>query len=197
MGYSSINAQGLSAPPYFLAFLCALITTFTADRTNQRGLVLIVTSLVGAIGYVILATVETVGVRYFAIFLAAAGVFSTIPNILAWTLNNQGSDTRRGAGLVLINVVGQCGPVLGTRLYPSDEKPRYIKGMSICAAFMFFAAVLSFALRLLLVWENKRLDEKYGALDDTVNAEQYPTTLDEKDMVRAIEDYGPKFRYML
>ena len=87
MGYSSINAQGLSAPPYFSAFLCALATTWVADRTQQRGLVLVGTSLVGGIGYIILATVTTVGVRYFATFLAAAGVFSTIPNILAWTLS--------------------------------------------------------------------------------------------------------------
>ena len=87
MGYSSINAQGLSAPPYFVAFLSALITTYIADRTQQRGLVLIITSLVGGIGYIVLATVKTVGVRYFAVFLASAGVFSTIPNILAWTLS--------------------------------------------------------------------------------------------------------------
>ena len=87
MGYSSINAQGLSAPPYFAAFLFANITTFIADRTQQRGLVLIITSLVGGIGYIVLATVRTVGVRYFAVYLAAAGVFSTIPNILAWTLS--------------------------------------------------------------------------------------------------------------
>lgn len=87
MGYSSINAQGLSAPPYFAAYLFANITTFLADRTQQRGLVIMITSIVGAIGYVVLATVTTVGVRYFAVFLAAAGVFSTIPNILAWTLS--------------------------------------------------------------------------------------------------------------
>lgn len=87
IGYSSINAQGLSAPPYFSAFLCALITTWLADKTQQRGLVLVVTSLVGGIGYIVLATVNTAGVRYFATFLAAAGVFSTIPNILAWTLS--------------------------------------------------------------------------------------------------------------
>lgn len=87
MGYSSINAQGLSAPPYFVAFLFALITTYLADKTQQRGLVLIVTSLVGGIGYIVLATVKTVGVRYFATFLASAGVFSTIPNILAWTIS--------------------------------------------------------------------------------------------------------------
>lgn len=87
MGYSSINAQGLSAPPYFVAFLCALLTTFIADRTQQRGLVLTLTSVVGGIGYIVLATQDTIGVRYMAVFLAAAGVFSTIPNILAWTLS--------------------------------------------------------------------------------------------------------------
>jgi cyanate permease len=85
MGYRSINAQGLFAPPYFVTFLFALVTTYIADKTQQRSLMLIATSLIGGIGYIILATVTTVGVRYFAVFLAAAGVFSTIPNILAWT----------------------------------------------------------------------------------------------------------------
>jgi cyanate permease len=87
MGYTAINAQGLSAPPSFAAFLCALITTWIADRTQQRCLVLFFTSVLGGTGYIILATVETVGVRYFATFLASAGVFSTIPNILALTLS--------------------------------------------------------------------------------------------------------------
>ena len=87
MGYSKINAQGLSAPPYFVAFLFALVTTSVADKTQQRAVVLMITSIIGGIGYVVLATVTTVGVRYFATFLAAAGVFSTIPNILAWTLS--------------------------------------------------------------------------------------------------------------
>lgn len=190
MGYSDINAQGLSAPPYFTAFLFANITTFIADRTQQRGLVLIITSLIGGIGYIVLATVTTVGVRYFAVYLAAAGVFSTIPNILAWTLNNQGSDTRRGAGLVIINVIGQCGPILGTRLYPTAQGPRYVKGMSICAAFMFFAAVMALALRILLVWENRKLDQRY----DNKAGERR-----ERDQGAgvAVEDYGPKFRYVL
>lgn len=219
MGYSSINAQGLSAPPYFSAFLFANITTFIADRTQQRGLVLITTSLVGGIGYIVLATVTTVGVRYFAVYLAAAGVFSTIPNILAWTLStsaktlfplllvfflcraassalmqdlldNQGSDTHRGAGLLIISVIGQCGPILGARLYPTTEGPRYVKGMSICAAFMFFAAVMALAIRVLLVWENSKLDRKYnnkaGEGRETVQGAAV-----------AVEDYGPNFRFVL
>ncbi|KAI9744824.1 MAG: hypothetical protein M1818_001749 [Claussenomyces sp. TS43310] len=188
MGYSKINAQGLSAPPYFVAFLSALITTWLADKIQQRGFVLFVTSIIGGIGYIVLATVTTVGVRYFAVFLAAAGVFSTIPNILAWTLNNQGSDTRRGAGLVLINLVGQCGPILGTRLYPTSEKPRYIKGMSVCAAFMFFTAVLALTLRSLRVWNNKKLDRERG---DALAGEGH------HHIDTAVENYGPNFRYVL
>jgi cyanate permease len=87
MGYSSINANGLSAPPFFVAFLSALLTTWIADKTQQRGYMLVATSLVGGGGYVLLLAVKTVGVRYFAVFLVNAGVFSSIPNILAWTLS--------------------------------------------------------------------------------------------------------------
>ncbi len=213
MGYSSINAQGLSAPPYFVAFLCANITTFIADRTQQRAWMLVITSIVRAAGYVLLASVTTVGVRYFAVYLASAGVFSTIPNILAWTLSasptsflciarrskltrqwsdNQGSDTRRGAGLVVINVIGQCGPILGTRLYPTLQGPRYVEGMSICATFVFFAAIMAVALRILLVWENKKVDRKYNK-EPAIGWD----TQTENDTAFAIEDYGPKFRYVL
>lgn len=42
---------------------------------------------IGGIGYIVLATVSSVGVRYFAVFLAAAGVFPTIANILPWVLS--------------------------------------------------------------------------------------------------------------
>lgn len=87
MGYTAINAQGLSAPPSFAAFLFALLTTWMADKTQQRCFVLFCTSVVGGVGYTILATIDTVGIRYFATFLASAGVFSTIPNILALTLS--------------------------------------------------------------------------------------------------------------
>lgn len=94
MRYSNINAQGLSAPPYFVAFLFALLTTWLANQSQQRGLMLIFTPIIGGAGYVVLATVRMVGVRYFSTFLAAAGVFATISNNLAKTLN-------KSSGLVL------------------------------------------------------------------------------------------------
>lgn len=54
MGFSAINAQGLSAPPYFLAFLIVILSAYVADRTQQRGYVIMFLSALGAIGYILL-----------------------------------------------------------------------------------------------------------------------------------------------
>jgi cyanate permease len=75
MGFTSVNAQGLTAPPFFLSFLLTLLTTWIADRTQQRGFMILALTIIGGIGYVILATTKAVGPRYLGCFLAAAGIF--------------------------------------------------------------------------------------------------------------------------
>lgn len=174
-------------------------TAYIADRTQQRGIVIMCCATVGGIGYVMLAATKSVASRYTGCYLAACGIFPAIANILPWVSNNQGSDTRRGAGLMILNLIGQCGPLLGTNVYPSADKPYFIKGQSICAAFMFFTAILAFALRCLLVWENKKLDRKYGTLEE--QRDRAATTEGtEKDAVvlsAGVENYGPLYRYVL
>lgn len=113
--------------------------------------------------------------------------------------DNQGNDTRRGAGIMILNLVGQCGPLLGTRLYPSEEGPFYVKGQSVCAAFMFFTTLLAFALRFLLWWENKKLDREHGTLEEQKNrAATAEHAEDGKNVPAAgVENYGPMYRYVL
>lgn len=109
--------------------------------------------------------------------------------------DNQGSDTRRGIGIVILNVIGQCGPLLGTNIFPKSDAPRYVKGQSICAAFIFFNGFLAFGLRTLLVWENKKLDKKYGSrVAPILSRTDDPTG---KESAVAEENYGPTFRYIL
>ena len=87
MGFTKINAQGLTAPPYFVSFLMTLGTTYIADRTQQRGFMVMTCSCIGGIGYILLVATEPVGIRYFGVFLAASGVFPAIANILPWVLS--------------------------------------------------------------------------------------------------------------
>lgn len=75
MGFSKIDSQGLTAPPFFMSFLVTILSTWIADKTQQRGYTIIVLTTIGGIGYILLACVKSVGVRYFGVFLAASGIF--------------------------------------------------------------------------------------------------------------------------
>jgi hypothetical protein len=35
----------------------------------------------------------------------------------------------KGASIAILNIIGQCGPLLGTRLYPETDGPWYIPGI--------------------------------------------------------------------
>ena len=67
--------------------------------------------------------------------------------------------------------------------------------MSICAAFTFFTAFLALALRLLLVWENKKLDEKHGSSSKEEDGGTTASVHGESAVGE--ENYGPSFRYLL
>lgn len=83
MGFNAIDSQGLTAPPFFVSFLVTIFSTWVADKTQQRGYTIMVLTTVGGVGYILLATVRSVGVRYLGVFLAASGIFpSEQPNPL-------------------------------------------------------------------------------------------------------------------
>ncbi|KAI9681031.1 MAG: hypothetical protein M1822_007105 [Bathelium mastoideum] len=154
MGYSSLSSQALSAPPYLVAFVVVLITAYLSDRTSNRGLFIALHALLAASGYTLIAATGaarwSASWRYLGIYPATAGFFSAVTLIITWTINNQESDSKKGTGMAMLNIIGQCGPLLGTRLYPDTDKPYFVKGMSICAAFMLFVFAGAIGLRVVL-----------------------------------------------
>jgi len=47
--------------------------------------------------------------------------------------------------------------LVGVHLYPDRDQPYYVSGMAICACFMAAVAVLAFALRRVVIAENRRI----------------------------------------
>lgn len=62
----------------------------------------------------------------------------------------------------MLNLFGQLGPLLGTRLYPDSDKPYYVKGMAVCSGFMFLVGVLALVLRRVLAMENEKWEINDG-----------------------------------
>jgi hypothetical protein len=166
MGHDPLSAQALAAPPYLLAFITVLITAHISDRLQARTFPLLSHALFSCVGYTILALAATFHLpnwlRYLAVYPAAIGFFNVVTLIITWTINNQASESRQGGGFALMQLVGQCGPLVGTRLYPGTEAPYYTRGMQTCAWAMLAVALLALALRFYLKFLNRRLDKAEG-----------------------------------
>jgi MFS family permease len=161
MGYSSITAQGLSAPPYLFAFVIVITTAYFSDRMQSRSAFIILHSLLATLGYGTIALSGYLGstntiIRYLALYPAMAGFFSAITIIITWTINNQDTDSKKGTGMVVLNIIGQIGPLVGTSIFPETDGPYYVRGMTICAGFMLMVGILAATLRWILIRENRK-----------------------------------------
>ena len=161
MGHSAVTAQALAAPPYLLSFVIVLLTAYLSDRWRSRGIFIAIHALLASLGYATIALAGELeadaGWRYAGVYPASFGFFSAVTLIITWTINNQRSESGQGAGLAMLNVIGQMGPFLGTHLYPESDGPYYVKGMSICGGFMLLVACLALVLRRILMVKNARL----------------------------------------
>lgn len=195
MGHDAISAQAMSAPPYLAAFLMVLASAHVSDKMRARAPLIALSALASAAGYGFLALSKVLNLpaasmwRYMAVYPAAIGFFNVVVLVIAWSINNQRNESRQGGGFALMQVVGQCGPLVGTRLYPDGDGPFYEYGMSICAVAMLGVVVLALGLRFYLAKLNRRLDGAGG--DGKVE--------EEEGLVGPArsESVGEAFRYML
>ena len=171
MGYSPVTSQALSAPPFLVAFAIVLVTTYISDRNRSRSPYLIFHAALSSLAYLTIAATgyfhqhlpqtAHIVIRYLCVFPAVSGFFSAITLIITWTMDNRVAKEGKGASVAILNIIGQCGPLLGTRLYPDSDGPWYIRGMAVCSFFM--ALVLGLAVLLgVLLWRENRARARDG-----------------------------------
>jgi len=67
--FTTVQSQGLTAPPYVLVFCTILITAWATDKAKIRGPFVTFYSLVAAIGFILLGTSKSPVARYIGMFL--------------------------------------------------------------------------------------------------------------------------------
>lgn len=107
MDHISSHTQGFSASPFLTAYVVCLTVSFIFDRFKRRGVVVVFFFCCGAAGHVILAAVQTTGVRYFATSLVCAGFITAVALTFTRVKDNQGSASKCGPGLAIFDMVGQ------------------------------------------------------------------------------------------
>jgi len=189
LGFSAARAQLMSVPPYVLAAITTVVAGYTSDKIEKRAPVIIICSLTGALGFVLLLSTKIVGVQYTGLFLAAAGGYPLIPLVVSFGANNAGGSLKKGVAAAIIVSVGNAGGCISSFVYPAKDKPRYHMGHSILLAYDLGTA----ALAAFMWWYLRR----QNAAKDARNAQRGPWTAEER---AAQADEGDKvdfFRYTI
>ncbi|EIE80286.1 hypothetical protein RO3G_04991 [Rhizopus delemar RA 99-880] len=125
MGFTELNAQAMTAPPYGLACILTILVSMHADKKRERGLHVAVPAAFSAIGYALLIILRERGAvaMYIAAFIAAAGVFAQIPPMVTWLTSNIGGHTKRGVASAFLVSVGNIGGAIAGQIYRSNDAP--------------------------------------------------------------------------
>lgn len=159
--FNSIQSNGLSAPPYILTFFTILLCCWLSDKMKMRGPFSCGAALIASIGYLLLATTDGAVTRYLGVFLAI-NIFVSVAILLSWVANSHSTESNRAGGFTIFATMGQCGPLLGTNIFPTSQEPYFRQGSWTCFAFCMVVVFGSLLYGQLLKRENRKLDRIYA-----------------------------------
>ncbi|KAF8525767.1 major facilitator superfamily domain-containing protein [Hysterangium stoloniferum] len=190
LGFTALNAQGLTVAPYAFGYFFTIAQAIHSDHTRDRGWHIMFSTIVSCIGYIILAicSQSNVGASYFALFFVIGGNFSLFPLVMSWAANTFSPTSKRGVGTAFIVSVSNCVSIAAPQIYfDPDDKFRRAHGLAAGCLFMSFLA--AFILRTRLSWLNHRKDDILASISEKGKEEP-------QDNFAEVPDSDPRFKYM-
>jgi len=185
-GYSPIQTQFHSVPPWAAAFGWSMFIATISDCAKHRFAFILVSLCVSTIGFAILISINNnTSLQYAALFLVTSGTYGAMPIIVCWFNMNLGGHHRRAIGSAWQIGFGNIGGIIATFSFTSSGFPRYIAGYSICISFTLLSLLASFCYGALCWQENRQKDRSTVDLN-----------LTEQEKIE-LGDKGPDYRYQL
>ena len=185
-GYSAVQTQLHSVPPWAAAFGFAMLIAFLSDATRHRAAFAIFSICVAITGFAILISVHNNRpLQYAALFLVAMGAYTAMPIIVCWFNMNLGGHHRRSVGSAWQVGFGNIGGIIAVFAFLSTDAPLYTTGYSVCLAFTCLS-ILACVVYGFACWsQNKHRDRT--PVD--VGLTEYEKT--------ELGDMSPEYRYLL
>ena len=183
-GYSPVQTQLHSVPPWAASFGFAMIVAFISDRVRHRYLFAVLCSGIAIAGFAMMLSPLPSYVKYGALFLITCGTYTALPLVVCWFNMNLGGHHRRAVGSAWQIGFGNCGGIISTYAFlPKDLPGGYVPGHSICIGFIGLSIVASTVYFAGVMMENKQRRSL-----NPVGLTDYEAT--EKG------DLSPRYRYM-
>lgn len=194
LGFSAIQAQAMTSPPYVFAFFCVVAIAFYSDRYQCRARSLLISYTVGTIGIVILWPSlhypSLSKLSYFALFLVIAGFNMQGPAVGSWLGTNVRNPAKRAAAMGWMSTWGQlAGGCIGVNIFVGHEAPTYRSGF---ITIVVLVAVGGYGACI----TNWYLLRRANLKKDRIPAEELQGKYTDKQLAE-MGEYSPYFRYVL
>ncbi|KAH7060238.1 major facilitator superfamily domain-containing protein [Linnemannia elongata] len=183
-------AQLLSSPAYLMGAISTFAVAILADRTQQRGMILMGLAVVTIVGYCMVLFTLNVYVNYAGVIVISMGQTPMTPIVTSWLTTNIGGYAKRAVAVAMFLLSSSVAGVIGSQLYKSRHAPHYTKGHLVNIGMMVMLMLFAFLQRFMMKRENSRRNYSvsYG-----VN----PLKILTKAEMRDITDKHPAYRYTL
>ncbi|KDR75724.1 hypothetical protein GALMADRAFT_97528 [Galerina marginata CBS 339.88] len=167
LGFSTTITLLLATPPWILTAILCVVNARHADKTGERFWHLSGWWWAGILGYIIAQATMSTGGRYFALYLFAISEIA-YSMTLVWVSNSiPRPPSKRAAAIGLVNGFGNLGNLVSSFVWKADWGPQYRPSMIIGICCLLTSTCLAYVVRMMLIRENKRLDEdEQGALKE-------------------------------
>lgn len=117
MSYSTLQSNYLTIPVYIFGGACFLAVAYISDRTSIKGPFVFLANIPGIVGYILLLTVSSNAVKYFATFLVAIAVYNGPGLNLTWLNVNVAPHYRRATSIGFQQTMGNTAGIVAGQIY--------------------------------------------------------------------------------
>lgn len=145
LGYSSTNAQYMTAPLYMVSLVVAIPVCIVADRKpHLRGIFLVVNLMAGAVFFALTAALQNFTVRYVLLCFINITIWTGNALALSFATTSLAAVDRnaRAIMLAMMNGLAALAQLYGSALFPKEDAPGYIVGFSVFSGTFVVGAML-------------------------------------------------------
>lgn len=156
MGYSTIQTQLHSVPPFAAALGLCVLTAYFSDRLNLRYPFILLGHLLIIIGLALMLTqhgTSNFSTEYLGICFITMGAFSSGAIIVCWTLMNLHGHKQRSIGSGWIIGVGNAGGIVAVFCFVNNN---FSRGYWILMAMTLVGIAVTIAYALVVAYERRQ-----------------------------------------
>ncbi|KAI0845359.1 MFS general substrate transporter [Daldinia vernicosa] len=158
LGYTTIQIQLHSVPPFAAALGFTIVIAYASDRLQMRSPFIFLGLMLLIGGLAILISVHGAthfSAEYAALCLVAMGSSGVGGNIVCWYVMNLRGHVERSIGSAWMICFGNIGGIIATFLFLKKDAPYYVSGYSVCLAMSALCVVSCASYGLLIRREIK------------------------------------------